>query len=205
MPQARVESIESLKHLKVAILKFAEEANVAVANADSEVNRVMIWLQNEQCQYWESQHRKRSEVVGRCREAVRMKKFFKDSTGRQQSAIDEEKALQLALRRLQEAEEKSIAIRKAIKKLEREIPLYKGSVQRFATNVQVDLPASAALLDGLLDTLEQYTSLAAPTEVTSDAGSTASQPMTRSTDAINKDNPDEKDASDSEDESTQPI
>jgi hypothetical protein len=201
MPQARVESIDSLKRLKVAIIKFAEEANVAVANADSEVNRTLIWLQNEQSQYWESQHRKRAELVGRCREAVRMKKFFKDSTGRQQSAIDEEKALQIALRRLQEAEEKSIAIRKAVKKLEREIPLYKGSVQRFATNVQVDLPASAALLDGLLDTLEQYMSLSAPTEVTSDASSTT-QPMTRSTDsiAVPDTEPDK-----TEDESTQPI
>jgi hypothetical protein len=205
MPQARVESIESLKHLKVAIIKFAEEANVAVANAESEVSRTLIWLQHEQTQYWEMQHRKRSELVGRCREAVRMKKFFKDSTGRQQSAIDEEKALQLALRRLEEAEQKTIAIRKAVKKLEREIPLYKGSVQRFATNVQVDLPSAAALLEGLLDTLEQYTSLSAPKEVTSDASSIA-QPMTRSTDSIAVPEPEpEKPPEKPEDESTQPI
>ncbi len=127
MSEARVESIESLKYLKVAIIKFADEANVAVSNADSEVNRTMIWLQNEQTKYWEGQHRKRLELVERCREAVRMKKFFKDSTGRQQSAVEEEKALQIARRKLEEAEEKSIAVRKAIKKLEREIPLYKGA------------------------------------------------------------------------------
>ena len=60
------------------------------------------WLEREQQQHWTTQIRKRTEIVGRCKEAVRMKKLFKDSSGRTQSALDEEKALAIALKRLAE-------------------------------------------------------------------------------------------------------
>jgi hypothetical protein len=171
--EARVENLDSLQRLKIAMVKFAEGANVALGDAESEVNRTMIWLQNEQTTYWKSQLRKRSDIVERCREAVRMKKLYKDSTGRQQSAIEEEKALYIALRRKEEAEQKIVNVEKAIKRLEREIPLYKGSVQRFATNVQIDVPSAIAHLENLLLTLEEYVSLRAPVEVGSDAAVTS--------------------------------
>src|SRR4051812_11235092 len=117
MPEARVESIDALKHLKTALVKFADGANIAINDAESEVIRTMTWLENEQSNYWRMQHRKRSELVSRCKEQVRMKKIFKDSSGRQQTAIEEEKALKLALRRLEEAELKTKAIDKALKLL----------------------------------------------------------------------------------------
>jgi len=98
---ARVHSIETLKIFKVYLLKFAEAANVALGDAESELHRIQMWLETEQQSFWQMQLRKRQEIVSRCKEAVRMKKVFKDSTGRQQSAVDEEKALQIAQRRLE--------------------------------------------------------------------------------------------------------
>src|SRR5438477_10854253 len=134
MSEARVESIDELKTLKTAMLKFAEGANVALSDAESEVIKTINWLEHEQTTYWNSQHRKLTELVGRCKEQVRMKKIFKDSSGRQQTAVEEEKALKVALRKLEEAEFKIAAVRKGLKRLEKEFPLYKGSVQRFATD-----------------------------------------------------------------------
>src|SRR3954463_12923340 len=101
---ARVDSLDSLQALKVALVKFAESAMVALSDAESEVSRTMMWLENEQTAYWQNQVRKRALIVERCKEAVRSKKIFKDATGRQQSAFDEEKALRRAIAAFEEAE-----------------------------------------------------------------------------------------------------
>src|SRR5262245_60344295 len=120
MAEARVESIEALKWFKAALWKFAEGVNVAMADAESEVNRTMIWLETEQTSYWKGQYKKREEMVVRCKDALRQKKMFRDSAGREPAAIEEEKALKNAKRKLIEAEEKSLAVNKSIKQLQRE-------------------------------------------------------------------------------------
>ena len=157
---ARVESIDALKHFRVALFKFQEAANTALGDAESDLHSTMNWLENEQYTYWQSQIRKRHEIVERCKEAVRMKKVFKDSTGRTPSAVEEEKALLLARRRFEEAETKFANVKKYTRVLQKETESYKGAVQRFATTVQSDIPVAAATLDTLVQTLEQYVMLA---------------------------------------------
>jgi hypothetical protein len=90
-----------------------------------------------------------------------MKKIFKDATGRQQSAIDEEKSLRIAMRQLEEAQEKLKHVRKWARLLPKEIETYKGSVQRFATTVQSQIPAAAGHLEKLARKLDAYVSLQA--------------------------------------------
>lgn len=159
---ARVDSIDALRLFKVALLKFQEAAAVALGDAESDMNRLLLWVQTEQDTHWQSQIRKRQEIVTRCKEAVRMKKVFKDSAGRQQSAVDEEKALQVALRRLAEAEQKLASTRRWGRVLQKEIELYKGAVQRFATTVHADIPAAVAHLESLSGKLDAYVALQAP-------------------------------------------
>lgn len=153
---ARVDSIEVLKEFKIALWKFQEAATVALGDAESEMHRVLMWLTTEQDSYWQHQIRKREEIVGRCKEAVRMKTIFKDATGRQQSAIEEQKALKIAVRNLEEAKEKLQMVRKWARVLPKEIEMYKGSVQRFATTVQSEIPVAAGHLEKLAQKLEAY-------------------------------------------------
>ena len=161
MPQARVESLDALTLFKAALWKFQEAATIALGDAESELHRVQMWLETEQQSFWQMQIRKRQEIVTRCKEAVRMKTIFKDATGRQQSAIDEQKALQAALRRLEEAEQKLANTRKWARVLQKEVELYKGAVARFAGDVQGEIPAAAAHLDSLLSKLDAYMSVQA--------------------------------------------
>ena len=106
-----------------------------------------------------------------------MKRIFKDSSGRQQSAVEEEKALKKAQMKLDEADFKIKAIKRALKRLEKEIPLYKGSVQRFATDLLVEVPAATAHLENMLVSLDAYASLDTPVEVTSTAAAISSAPV----------------------------
>ena len=160
--QAKVESIDAIKLFRRALFKFAEMANVAIGDAESEAERVPTWLETEQTTYWQDQLRSALIWFSRCKEAVRMKKLFKDSSGRTPSAIDEEKALRAAQQKLQEAEEKVIAVKRYTQKLQKELLLYKGHIQRFATTVQSGVPMAAAKLDAMISKLEEYVALAAP-------------------------------------------
>ena len=165
---ARVESLDSLQAFKVALVKFAETSMVALSDAESEVSRTMMWLENEQTAHWQNQIRKRAQVVERCREALRSKKIFKDAFGRQQSTIDEEKALRRAVVSLEEAEQKLANTRKYINVMRREQQNYKGGVQRFQTCVEADVPAAIAQLSGMLNTLREYVATA-PASAVSEA------------------------------------
>jgi hypothetical protein len=156
MPQARVDSFDALTLFKAALWKFQEAATIALGDAESELHRIQMWLETEQQSFWQMQIRKRQEIVSRCKEAVRMKKVFKDSTGRQQSAVDEEKALQVAQRKLEEAEQKLANTGKWSRVLQKEIELYKGGVARFASDVQSEIPAAAAHLEKLSAKLDAY-------------------------------------------------
>lgn len=175
---ARVDSIDALAAFRTALLKFQESAVVALGDAEGEMHRMQVWVENEQSAWWQTQIRKRQEIVVRAKEAVRMKKLFKDSSGRQQSAVDEEKALQIALKRLAEAEEKLLSVKKWTRALQKEIELYKGGVQRFATSVHSDIPVATAHLSALMNKLDAYVSLT-PGLATDDAGS-GSATMSRS-------------------------
>ena len=165
---ARVGSLEVFRQLRAALVKFAETANTALGDAESEMQRLQMWVENEQATYWQGQHRKRQAALVKAKEALRQKQLFKDVTGARQSYVDEEKAVAAAMRQVQEAEQKLVNVKRWTRQLEKEINLYKGSVQRFSTSVYVDVPGAVAKLDRLAATLQGYLDVA-PTAVASTA------------------------------------
>src|SRR5665213_719021 len=160
---ARVESIDAIRLFRASLLTFAEKANVALGEAESEVQRVMSWLENEQTQHWTSELRKRQEAVAKAKESLRFKQVFKSQTGAKQSTVDEEKALAIAERRLAEAQQKMVNTKRWMRQLQKEAHVYRGTVQRLSTTVQVDLPTAAGKMDRMIQSLESYVALNAPT------------------------------------------
>jgi hypothetical protein len=153
---ARVDSIDVIRTFRVALIKFQESANVALADAESEMTRTLMWLEGEQQTHWTHQLRMRTEAVAAAKDKVRQKKLFKDSSGKTPSAADEEKALHQALRKQAEAQEKLDATRKWARRLQREVHNFKGGIQRLATAVVVDVPNAVARLEKISGRLEQY-------------------------------------------------
>jgi hypothetical protein len=178
MSGARVESIDALKFFRIALLKFAEVVVGALNHAESEVDRTLIWLEGEQKAHWQGQIRKRTELVNKARQAVNDKKLYKTFDGRPQSAVEEEQALAVAIRRLEEANIKYENVVRHTRRLHKESLLFKGQLQRLGTLLQTDLPMAVARLDEMVKTLEAYVSLA-PGEVgTSETAAAGSVPPT---------------------------
>src|SRR6185437_8991160 len=169
---AKVQDIDSLREFRSAMLTFAEKASTAIGEAEGEVQRITIWLENEATTHWASEVRKRHAVVMKAKEDLRYKQIFKSPTGGKQSTVDEEKALAVAMRRFQEAEQKVVNVKKWIRQLHKESHQYRGSVQRLATTVSVDVPLAAGRIARMIAALEGYVTLAAPNIAPEVAGST---------------------------------
>jgi len=164
---ARVDSIDSLRSFRVALIKFGEEANTALASAEAEMQRMLGWLERDQLSFWQFQLRKRQEGLGRAQEALRQKKLFPDASGRFPTPIEEEKAVRKWKAAVEEAETKLAACKKYARLLQREIMNYKGGVNRFATAVQAEVPGAVARLDRMVDKLDAYVSLGGGTSSSS--------------------------------------
>ena len=163
---ARVDSIDTLKVFRVALIKFGEEANAALASADAEMQRMVGWLERDQLSFWQMNLRKRQEGLSRAQEALRMKKLFPDSSGRFPTPIEEEKAVRKWKAAVEEAEQKIAACKKYVRILQKAIMDYKGGVQRFATWVEAEVPNAVQRLDRMVGTLEAYVSLGAGASAT---------------------------------------
>ena len=51
MPEANVQNIDAIRAFRAALLKFAEAANVAIADAESEAVGALRWLEVDQRTY----------------------------------------------------------------------------------------------------------------------------------------------------------
>jgi hypothetical protein len=147
---------ESLAAFRVALIKFAENATAAIGDAESDIQRTVMWLENDQYSHWSTQIRHRQDILQRAKEALRQKALFKDSSGKTASVVEEQKMVNKAQMALDEAQQKMAATKQWSKRLQKEAIMYKGQMQRFQTTVSSDVPAAVSHLGALIHTLQEY-------------------------------------------------
>lgn len=167
---ARVLDIDVIRSFRANLVKFIESSSAAVVDGEAEILKKMSWLEGEQVAHWQNELRRLHELVNRCKDAVRQKKIFKDSTGKPGSAIDEEKALKKAQALYVHAEEKLANTKKHARQLQREHMMYRGGVQRFQTMLASDLPKGVQMLENVLVKLDAYLSGGATAAVSTAGG-----------------------------------
>ena len=134
---ARVISLESLKELEVALLKFAQAVSAALEEADSEVQRTLLWLNVEQERYWKNQLRIRNDAYVQAKQVLKRKQYLDKSPLESNSSyLDERKAIALAKMRYEEAQAKCKNVKNWLVKLEEEAMTYKA-----AANNLMNLPS----------------------------------------------------------------
>lgn len=164
---AKIDDLDALKNLRIALIKFAEVINVSLAGADSDVLRTLGWLENSQVPFWSTRIRKCEELVSRCKEAVRMKSLYKDATGARQSVVDEMKALKKSEAQLAHAQEKLTATRAYIRKIQHAQNEYRGSVSKAQGWASAYLPEAAIKLGNLISIINEYATSDQPVNVKS--------------------------------------
>jgi hypothetical protein len=158
---ARVTSIHALKDFKRALDHFATQAITALGEGQADVRRTMWWIENEQLSYWKSRRRKREARLAEAKsELFRAQVAAEDSLV---SATIERRAVEKAQAAVDEVQEKLANIKRWSRVLEREIILYRGECQQLSRAVEGDVPQALVRLEKMIEALERYVQLKAPT------------------------------------------
>ena len=160
--QADVRSIEGIDRFRATLVGFVDAGRAALLEAESDLDRMIIWLDSERMTHWKAQVRRRQELVTRAKSEVYRKQTQSSAKGGRAGDADERRNLRRAEERLEEARRRMMATRTWIRQLERERTLFKASVSPFATTVDHDLPHAVGLLRNMSENLEAYLSMPPP-------------------------------------------
>jgi chromosome segregation ATPase len=150
---ARVHSLDALKALHAALVRFGPEAQEALGAAEIEIRRVGEFLQ-DQCKHWQRQVEKRQEDVNRARADLAHARAIRQ--GERSGYVEQEIALRKAQMRLREAEEKVVAVKRWLVQLPQAINEYHGPARRLAGLLDADFKQGLAILDNKISILEAY-------------------------------------------------
>lgn len=154
--QANITSIQVLDEFKAALIKFVEEASLALAESESEIERLMDWLQRDCQRHWTGVIRKKQEEVTMCKSALFRKQITPSPNDQRASVVDEKKALQRAIADLEDADRRLKAAKRWAIEMERQFALYKGAVQPLSAAVDRDLPNAVGKLNRMIRALDEY-------------------------------------------------
>ncbi len=156
--QIAVNSIDGLKDLRAAMAVYGEDTLGALGAVLTEVRRTNRWLQADGPAYWQDQIKRRREKVASAQAELFRKKLAKNA-----SMSEQVENLKRAEAHLQDAEKRLVMTRKWATQFQHAVLEYQGSVRRLKTMASGEIPAGMNLLSRLIDALEAYLQVSAPT------------------------------------------
>ena len=159
--QASVRSIDSLRDLRVALALYGEDTLGALGAVEAEVRRTTRWLQEERPYYWQEQIKRRREQVTMARAEV-FKRNLQKRADYTPPMSEQKENLRKAEASLQDAEKRLAAVKKWQPLFRQAVLEYHGSIQRLKDAAAGDLPLAVNLLTRLIDSLEAYLRVTAP-------------------------------------------
>ena len=153
----RVLDLKTIEKFKGSMAEFGDTVKVALIEADSEIERAIVWLERDRIQHWRRQIQKRQELVTRAKSALYRKQMQGSEKDGRPSVVDEKVELARSLKHLKSAEERLQHTKRWRNRLEREYALYKGQIQSLSGMAERNVPMAVALLGKILEHLEAYT------------------------------------------------
>ena len=102
----RVLDLKTIEKFKGSMAEFGDTVKVALIEADSEIERAIVWLERDRIQHWRRQIQKRQELVTRAKSALYRKQMQGSEKDGRPSVVDEKVELARSLKHLKSAEER---------------------------------------------------------------------------------------------------
>lgn len=170
MPQrANVTSFEAIKTFRSNLIGYMTKARPALEEVSSEVTRTRLWLQGDRRSYWEGEARRRARKL----EEAKANLFSAKMSNLRDASAAEQAALLKAKRAVDEAEAKLRVIKQWDRDYENKTAPLVKQMEKLHTLLAGDLPLAVAYLTQMLDTLEAYATIAAPSEAPAPLPTTA--------------------------------
>jgi hypothetical protein len=159
---AKVLSIQALKDFRIALVNFTDEARNALSGVDMELKRMRDWLERDQLSYWQMQVKRRHEAMMMARTELFRRRVSQQGSDAI-SDTEQKEALQEAQRRLRIAEEKVEAVKKLIPIFHHALAEYVSRATPLADHLSGGIDRSLGSLTKMIESLESYLALSAPT------------------------------------------
>lgn len=156
--QANVRSLDALRKLRVALLRFEDESRRSMSAIIVEAQRVLWWLQQEQPSYWKRQIQVAYQQLAEAR-AMLMKCRMRRTGDFRPTCYDEQKAVERCKRRLEKCREMVDVIRHWSVKASHEFDEYTSRSAQLNRCLDGEIPRAVGLLERLLTVLENYAEL----------------------------------------------
>ncbi len=153
-PGADVRSIEALALFRAALLEFCDNAKVALAAMNMDIERSQTWLES-QARHWHSENRKAEDDVTEASQLLRRKKLWKIGD-RPVDTTHEEAILRRAKRRLEFVQDRQEKTTYWLRSLSDEMLDFQGPARQLGGMLEQGIPRMAALLQRKIDLLESY-------------------------------------------------
>jgi hypothetical protein len=162
--QAEVHSIEALKDFRAVLALYSEDTLAALGAVEAEVRRTTFWLQQERPFYWQEQIKRRREAVASAKSEV-FRRQLQKKPDYSPSMSEPMEILRRAEASLQDAEKRLVMVRKWQTLFNQAVLEYHGSVQRLKDLAASDVPRAVNALVRIVDALEAYLQVAAPSNL----------------------------------------
>ena len=152
---ANVHSVDALKDVQLAMIKFQERAETAMGELRQKIDRTVAWLELDRPNYWKEQERKAYDLLASTRVSYDTCRL-RTVGGRKSDCIEEKKALERAKVRMEYVREKQMIVRKWMVQSSKEANEYRARTSTFQRSLENDLPLMIAQLGRMIDAIEGY-------------------------------------------------
>lgn len=154
--QANLQSIDVLERTRNAFIHCQEELGLALAEADSEIDRLVTWLQNDRMMYWRTRINRLREDVNNARSALFRKETVTSSKDSKPSTVDERKALAKVKAMLEDAEHRATQTKVWARNFPHDKALFKAATGLVASMQERELPLAILAIGRMVVTMQRY-------------------------------------------------
>ncbi len=154
-PAANVQSIESLREFRLALLDFQHEVRDALTTLSLELRRAMDWIEQDRARYWPAAVQRASDRLVEARSDLERCETTTRPEDRP-SCMVQRKAWERAKARLRLCEEKVKVVRHWRITLQHEARQFEGRLATMLDQADMELPRALAALERMLESLERY-------------------------------------------------
>jgi hypothetical protein len=156
---ANVQSTEAIEALRAALMSFSDQVGDALIQLDSEMRRVLDWVEHDRPRHWKNQSRLADERLHEAQQALQRCLMFPKTISERPACAEERQAVKLAQARVAYCAQKVERVRHWKRTLPHEVNEYKGRIAKLKRLVEMELPHAIGVVDQILRRLEEYAAI----------------------------------------------
>lgn len=159
--RAHVQSVDSIRQFRSAVLQFQEEARLCLSSLVLNLQKFTGWLERDRPGFWKREIERCYQQASEARVRLHQCQMRKMGDFRP-TCHEEQKALEQAKRNLDFAQKQPPVVKYWNNTVQQEANEYHGRASQLVQMIERDLPRLIAILDHAIDRLETYGNVALP-------------------------------------------